>query len=95
MIWDDLFEALLKEIAAQLDLGFSKTRAGYTLSKNNILIGFLTFVGRDGKLKILMSPRLSGKPIDLGNYTKDELKGRDSKARKTLVVKITEEISKQ
>ncbi len=94
MIWDDLFETMLKGIATELKLGFSKTRAGYILANENKMIGFSYFVDRDGKLKILMSPNLRGIPVDLGNYTKDDLKAKDSKARKTIIVKITEEISR-
>ena len=99
MIWDDLFEAMLKGIAVQLGWGYSKARAGYILSKeiaklpgvNKVIIltmGFTNFVDRNGKLKILMSPGLKGRPIDLGNYTMDELKGKNSKARRAIIVKL-------
>jgi len=107
MIWDDLFEAMLKEIAKELGFGFSKTRAGYLLeiakelgfgfsktragyllAKGDILLGFSSFVDRDGRLKILVSPRASGRPIDLGNYPMDELKGKNSKARKNILAYI-------
>lgn len=95
MKWDDLFETMLKEIAAELGLKLSKSRAGYLLSKGSKVIGLSYFVNRDGKLKILMSPEGSGRPIDLGNYTMDDLKFENSNARKTLTVKIKEKISKQ
>lgn len=99
MIWDDLFEEMLKGIAVELKLGYSKSgyksRGGYILGNDKQLIGFSNFVGRDGKLKILISPTLSGRPIDLGDYTQDELKGKNSKARKVIIVKITEELSKK
>lgn len=95
MIWNDLFEAMLKEIAADLGLGFSKTRAGgCLLAKDKMLVGFSNFVNREGKLKILMSPSL-GRPIDLGNYIMNELKGKNSKARQVLTVKIKEEMEKK
>lgn len=92
MIWDDLFKQMLVEVASQLDLVLSTTRAGYTLTKDKKTIGFSTFVNREGKLKILMDPRLSRKPVDLGNYTMDDLKGKDSKVLRILIAKITEEI---
>ena len=88
MIYDDLFEVMLKGIADELGFGFAKSRAGYVLEKEGKLIGFTYFVDRDGKLKILMSPKLSGRPIDLGNYTQDEIKGKNSKARRAIIVKL-------
>ncbi len=51
---------------------------------------FATFVDRDGKLKITMSPGASGRPTDLGNYTQDDLKAKDSKARRAIIVKLRE-----
>ena len=89
MIWDDLFYAMLKGIADEYGFDFTKTRAGYVLSKmEGISVGFMTFVDRDRKLKITMSKSLSRMPIDLGNYTQDELKGKNSKARRAIIVKL-------
>ena len=88
-------EKILKEIAAELGLDISKARAGYLLSKEKMIIGISYFVDREGRLKILMSPRGSGRPVDLGNYTMKDLKWENSNARKTLIVKIREEMDKQ
>ncbi|MEK6834854.1 MAG: hypothetical protein AABX61_01175 [Nanoarchaeota archaeon] len=92
MIWDDLFEVMLKGVADELGFSFTKSgyksRGGYILEKEGKLVGFTNFVDRDGKLKIAMSPNLSGKPIDLGNYTQDELKGKNSTARRAIIVKL-------
>ncbi|MBS3140551.1 hypothetical protein J4405_00230 [Candidatus Woesearchaeota archaeon] len=86
---DDLFEVMLKEIADELKLQFIKSRAGYIVSNEKNSVGFMTFVGSNGKLKILMSPRRAGKPMDLGSYNKEELKGKDSKARRAIIVKLS------
>ncbi len=92
MIWDDLFEVMLKGVADELGFAFSKSgyksRGGYILEKEGKLVGFTNFVDRDGKLKVLMSPKLSGRQTDLGNYTQDELKGKNSKARRAIIVKL-------
>ena len=92
MKWDDLIEVMLKGIADELGFSFTKSgyksRGGYILEKEGKLVGFTNFVDRNGKLKILISPKLSGMPIDLGDYTQDELKGKNSKARRTIIVKL-------
>ena len=41
----------------------------------------MTFVDRSGKLQITMSPKKSGGPLDLGNYTLDELKAKKPKQK--------------
>lgn len=94
MILDDLFKQRLVEVASQLDLVFSTTRAGYTVTKGKKTIGFSTFVNRDGKLKILMSQELSGRPIDLGNYTIEGLKGENSKVSRILRIRIIVTLNK-
>lgn len=95
MNWDELFDKLIKEIAVELKLGFSKTRGGYLLAKDkNKLIGISYFVGRNGKLKVLMSPGASGRPIDLGDYKMEELQGKNSKARKAIIANLIEQIGK-
>ncbi len=90
-ILDD-FEAMLKGIADELGFGFAtsgyKGRGGYILSKPGITVGFTCFINRTGNLTILMSPNLSRSPVDLGTYTQAELKGKNSKARKAILVKL-------
>ena len=93
--FEKIVEKILKEITAELDMDISKARTGYLLSKDKRVIGISYFVNKEGKLKILMSPRGSGRPIDLGNYTMKELEWENSNARKTLITKIREEMSKQ
>ena len=91
MIWDDLVEKMLKKIATELGLRISNVnRDSYILSKDDITIGFTYFVNKEGKLKILMSPRGSGRPIDFGDYTMEDLKFENSNARKVLTVRIRE-----
>jgi|SRR3989344_6141930 len=92
MILDDLFRQILVDVASQLKLVFSTTRACYTVAKNKKTIGFSTFVTRSGKLKILMHQASFSRPIDLGNYTMKDLSGKLSKVRKVLITKILEEI---
>ena len=93
--FETILEKILKEIAAELDLVISKTRAGYLLSKDKRVIGISYFVDMKSRLKILMSPRGSGRPVDLGNYTLKDLKFENSNARRTLIVKISKEMDKQ
>ena len=61
------------------------------LSNKTESFGFITFVTRQGKLKITMNQKELNKPIDLGDYTKEDLK---SKAKKAIIVKLTEGITR-
>lgn len=102
---DVLFRQMLAGVASQLGLVLSATRAGYTVTRGEKTIGFTTFVDRSGLLKILMTSRLSGgsemvprgsgRPVDLGDYTQDDLRGENSKVRRVLVAKITEELDER
>ena len=94
MEFDDLCEKMFKEIAAILDMRFTKTSGGYMLSNNNSRFGFVTFLDRDGKLKITISLKETSKPIDLGNYTIEELKDKNSKAKRTIIAKLIENKAK-
>jgi len=91
MEFDDLIEKIFKEVADLLDYKFGKTRGGYLLSNKTESFGFITFVTRQGKLKITMNQKELNKPIDLGDYTKEDLK---SKAKKAIIVKLTEGITR-
>mgnify|MGYP000327233420 CR=1 FL=1 len=92
VVLEEMFQVILVGIAEDLKLEIVKTRAGFFLSKGDVSAGFMTFVDREGKLRITMMIRGSPtqRPRDLGNFTKEELSGKDSKVRKVILANISE-----
>ncbi len=96
MILNEIFETMLKEIAAAFGYTFKQDLHNYILSNEEMTVGFRTFVTRQGKLKITMTPEnLTKKLIDLGDYTLEELKEKDSRVKNAIIIALTERRKKR
>ncbi len=77
MVWDKEVERVFNSAAKELNMVLTKTRGGFMLSDNINSFGFVTFVDRNGIMKITMSSSRTSRPISLGDYSEDAIKTQE------------------